>query len=107
MRPLVVIVVAELLCTSLWFSANSAADELQALWGVGTAGIGWLTSAVQIGFITGTLVLAVTGLADRFPASRIFLVASIVGAAANAGFALLSEGMAQAIAWRFVVGCSL
>ena len=106
MRPLVVIVVAELLCTSLWFSANSAADELQALWGVGTAGIGWLTSAVQIGFITGTLVLAVTGLADRFPASRIFLVASIVGAAANAGFALLSEGMAQAIAWRFVVGCS-
>jgi MFS family permease len=107
MRPLAVIVVAELLCTSLWFSANSAADELQAVWGVGAAGIGWLTSSVQLGFITGTLVLAVSGLADRFPASRIFLVASLVGAAANAGFALLAEGMAQALVWRFVVGCSL
>lgn len=107
MRPLVVIVVAELLCTSLWFSANSAADDLQAAWGVGAAGIGWLTSAVQLGFITGTLVLAVSGLADRFTASRIFLVASVMGAAANAGFALLADGMAQALAWRFVVGCSL
>jgi len=107
MRPLAVIVVAELLCTSLWFSANSAADELQAVWGVGVAGIGWLTSAVQIGFITGTLLLAVSGLADRFPASRIFLVASIAGAAANAGFALLADGLAPAMAWRFVVGCCL
>lgn len=107
MRPLAVIVAAELLCTSLWFSANSAADELQAIWGVGTAGIGWLTSAVQLGFITGTLLLAVTGLADRFSASRIFLVASIAGAAANAGFALLAGGMAPALAWRFIVGCCL
>ena len=107
MRALAVIVGAELLCTSLWFSANSAADDLQAAWGIGLAGIGWLTSAVQLGFITGTLVLAVSGLADRFPASRIFLVASVTGAAANAGFALLADGMAQALAWRFVVGCSL
>ena len=107
MSPLAVIVVAELLATSLWFSANSAADELQVAWGLGVAEIGWLTSAVQVGFITGTLVVSVSGLADRFPASRIFLVSSIVGAAANAGFALLSDGMASAIGWRFVVGFCL
>src|SRR5690606_41376981 len=88
MSPLAVIVVAELLATSLWFSANSAADELQLAWGVGVAEIGWLTSAVQVGFITGTLVVSVSGLADRFPASRLFLVSSIVRAAANAGFAV-------------------
>jgi MFS family permease len=107
MRPLIVIVAAELLCTSLWFSANSAADKLQVVWGFGVAGIGWLTSAVQVGFISGALLLAVSGLADRFAASRIFFVASIAGAASNAGFALLADGLASALAWRFVVGCCL
>src|SRR5690606_3864788 len=106
-RPIVVIIFAELFCTSLWFSGNSSADALRLLWGLDAAGIGWLTNATQFGFIIGTLFLALTGVADRYPASRIFLVSSIAGACANAGFALLSQGLMSAIGFRALVGLSL
>ena len=67
-HPIAVIVLAQLFGTSLWFSANSAADDLMRQWGASLADIGSLTNATQLGFILGTLVFAVSGLADRFPA---------------------------------------
>ena len=106
-HPVAWIVFAQLCGTSLWFSANSAADDLRALWDLSTGDIGWLTNAVQAGFIVGTLAFALTGVADRFPASRIFALCSVLGACFNAGFALLSEGLASAMAFRFAVGLAL
>jgi len=105
--PVVTIAVAQLLGTSLWFSANSAADDLRRAWGVTVADIGILTSAVQLGFILGTLVFAVSGLADRFPASRIFAVCALLGAACNACFAWLATGIASGAVFRFAVGICL
>jgi len=67
-----IIVIAELLGTSLWLSANAVADALQREWGISVADLGHLTSAVQLRFISGTLVIALTGFANRFSASRIF-----------------------------------
>ena len=106
-RPVLFIVIAELCGTSLWFSANSAADDLRRLWGLTPGDLGWFTNAVQAGFIVGTFVFAWTGIADRHRASRIFAVASGVGAAFNAAFALLGDGLVAAMAFRFVVGLSL
>jgi MFS family permease len=74
---------------------------------VGPSGIGWLTNAVQLGFIVGTLSIAFTGLADRYRASRIFALSAVLGACANAGFALWANGLADGMAWRFVVGLCL
>ncbi|NDG51367.1 MAG: MFS transporter, partial [Rhodospirillales bacterium] len=71
-HPVLVIVTAQLFGTSLWFSANSAADDLVRSWGITPGDIGTLTNGVQLGFIVGTLLFALTGLADRFAASRIF-----------------------------------
>ena len=104
---LVVIVVAQWLGTSLWFSPNGAADGLMARWQLDPAGFGWLVAATQLGFIAGTLVFAVTALADRLPASRIFAASSIVGALANAAVALPALGFEAAWALRFAVGLSL
>jgi len=101
-----VIVVAELLGTALWFSANAVADALHAAWGLTPVELGHLTSAVQFGFIAGTLGLALTGLADRFSASRIFATCAVVGAAANAAFAS-AGGLASALPFRFVTGLAL
>ena len=101
------IVLAQLLGTSLWFSANSAAQDLQRSWSLTAQGLGWLTIAVQGGFVVGTLMIALTGLADRFRASRVFAVATGIGAAANLGFALLAGDLAQGVAWRFVTGLAL
>lgn len=106
-RPVALIVIAQLCGTSLWFSANSAADDLKRLWGLTTADIGWLTNAVQAGFIVGTLTFALSGIADRFPASRIFAICSVLGAAFNAAFGLISTGLGSALWFRFAVGLSL
>lgn len=59
--PVAAISVAQLFGTSLWFSANSAADGLMRDWGATPADIGALTNAVQAGFIIGTLALSLSG----------------------------------------------
>ena len=106
-RALAVIVLAQLFGTSLWFSGNSAAAELARLWDLGEAERALLLTAVQLGFIVGTFSIALSGLADAFPASRIFAIAALLGAAANAGFALLSRGLIDAVVLRFVTGLAL
>ncbi|WNL39144.1 MFS transporter [Halomonas sp. PAMB 3232] len=106
-RPVAVIALAQLLGTSLWFSANSAFEELTRVWSVSAAEIGWLTGAVQSGFILGTLTLALTGLADRFRASHLFVASALLGALCNALFAWSAQGLTEALLWRFLVGLSL
>ena len=106
-KPVPVIVLAQLFGTSLWFSANSAADDLIHTWGITPAAIGTLTNAVQLGFILGTLSFAVSGLADRFAASRIFAVCALLGALCNAAFALFATDLASGIPLRFAVGLCL
>jgi predicted MFS family arabinose efflux permease len=106
-RPLPWIVGAQLCGTSLWFSANGAADDLRREWGLSAADIGSLTSAVQGGFIAGTLLFALSGLADRHRASRIFALCSLLGALLNAVFALTPGGFGAALACRFAVGVCL
>lgn len=101
------IVVAEFLGTTLWFSSNAAAFELQALLSLSARDIGWLTNAVQAGFIAGTLAMALSGLADRFAASRIVFACCVLGAIANAAFLLVWQSYAAALALRFIVGLSL
>ncbi len=105
--PVAVIVLAELFGTSLWFTGTAVVPELTARWNLSAAAVAWLLIAVQLGFIAGTLSLAATGLADRFPASRVFFAASLLGAGANLGFALLADGFAVAVAFRFVTGIAL
>ncbi|WP_160151960.1 MFS transporter [Microbulbifer sp. ALW1] len=106
-NPVIIIAAAQLLGTSLWFSANSAADDLAASWMVSVTDIGWLTNAVQAGFILGTLTLALGGIADRFRASHIFVASAIAGAILNACFAWLATDLASALVFRFLVGISL
>lgn len=103
---LTVIVLSQFMGTSLWFTPNAVVPELMAAWSVGPEEVARLTSAVQLGFILGTLVFAVTGLADRWRASRIFLTSALLGAMAN-GLFILSEGPDTAMVWRFVTGLCL
>ena len=105
--PVATIALAQLFGTSLWFSANSAADDLRRAWGLSISEIGLLTSAVQLGFILGTLVFALSGLADRFAASRIFACSALLGATFNACFAWFSRELLSAAVFRFLVGLCL
>jgi MFS family permease len=101
------VVLAQWLGTSLWFSPSGAAEGLMTQLGIGTAAFGWLIAATQLGFIAGTLGFAMTGTADRFAASRIFAVSSLIGAAANAALVMPGLGYYGVWALRFCVGLCL
>lgn len=100
------IVIGQLLATSTWFAANAVIDSLQLLWAM-DGGEGMVTTAVQIGFIVGTLVFAIGGIADRFHPSTVFLIAAITGAVANAAVLLFPDDFVLVLMARFVVGLSL
>ncbi|TNF84443.1 MFS transporter [Pseudomonas sp. ICMP22404] len=107
MGPVATIAIAQLFGTSLWFSANSTAEELMRAWSATSTDIGWLTNAVQLGFILGTLSLSLSGVADRFRASTLFVCSAIAGALFNLGFAWLAEGLLSGGILRFGVGITL
>ncbi|MGE4242650.1 MFS transporter [Ramlibacter sp.] len=103
-RVLPVIVLSQFAGTSLWFAVNAVMPDLQAAWGLPAAAVGTLTSAVQLGFVAGTLVFALLMLADRFVPSRVFLACSLGGAALNAAIVVLQGEFALLLASRFGVG---
>jgi len=103
----VIINIAALLGSSLWFSVNAVADSLHAAWGMTTVELGYLTSVVQFGFIIGSLSIALSGLADRFSASRIFAVCAVFGALTNAMLAYGDGGLEAALVLRFITGLAL
>jgi MFS family permease len=89
-RVLPTIVVAQLAGTSPWFAVNAVLPDLQHAAALPETALGALTSAVQLGFIAGTLVFAVLTIADRFSPRLVFLLCALAGALFNAlgiGFA--------------------
>ena len=94
---------AELLGMSLWFAAAAVAPQLRAQWGLDAARIGWLTAAVQLGFVAGTATAAVLNLADLVPARALFPCAALLGALANAALAV-APGFTPALVSRFFCG---
>jgi predicted MFS family arabinose efflux permease len=104
-RILPVIVFSQFAGTSLWFATNAVMPDLQRAWGLPTAAVGTLTSAVQLGFVTGTLVFALLMVADRHRPTRVFLACAALGAIANAATTFLESGQwAALLALRFAVG---
>ncbi|KAA6431965.1 MFS transporter [Rufibacter glacialis] len=100
------IVLAQFACTSLWFAGNAVLPNLVPQFGLGAGSLGHLTSAVQLGFILGTLVFAVFTLSDRFSPSKVFLVCAVAGAGFNLSL-LLAEGFTTLLLSRFVAGFCL
>ncbi|NWO11660.1 MFS transporter [Chromohalobacter salexigens] len=104
--PIVIIAIAEWFGTALWFTPNAVIDDLQRTWGLATGDLGWLTGAVQFGFLLGTLGLGLSGLADRTRASRLFALACLVGALSNA-LLPYAGGLWPAVGLRLITGLSL
>jgi predicted MFS family arabinose efflux permease len=103
-RILPAIVLSQLAGTSLWFAINAVIPDLQRDWQLPAAAVGTLTSAVQFGFISGTLVFAVLTIADRFSPRQVFLLCALLGAGCNAAGALLDGQYAALLLLRFATG---
>ncbi|MAG36679.1 MAG: MFS transporter [Dehalococcoidia bacterium] len=106
-RNLGLLALAEVLGMSLWFSASAVSPALQDAWGLSVASAAWLTMAVQIGFVVGTFLSGVLNLPDIVSSRRLFVVSAFLGAAANAGFAVMATGLPSGIALRFLTGLFL
>lgn len=99
-----VLVTAQFAGTSLWFAVNAVMPDLQRELGWATASVGTLTSALQFGFILGTLVFALLAIADRFPPRRVFLICALAGAACTVGAWTMMSDYPALLVWRFATG---
>lgn len=102
-----VIVFSQFCCTSLWFAGNGVMDDLMKSFALEPAALGHLTSAVQFGFITGTLVFAFLSIPDRFSPSRIFFLCAVFGAVFNLGILPQENTFGSLLLLRYLTGFSL
>jgi MFS family permease len=103
-RVLPVIVLAQFAGTSPWFAVNAVMPELQREFGWAAADVGTLTSALQLGFIAGTLVFALLAIADRFSARRVFLLCAAAGALCTVAAVGSAASFAALLGWRALTG---
>lgn len=109
-RLLPVLVLAQFCGTCPWFAVNAVMPELQTALGLAAADVGGLTSAVQLGFIAGTLAFALAAVADRHPPRLVFLLSALTAAACTAAIALWpggAPGHAQLWTLRALTGVCL
>ncbi|WP_299460087.1 nitrate/nitrite transporter [uncultured Microscilla sp.] len=100
-----VIVFSQFAGTSLWFAGNAVLPDLQAYLQLsGSQVLGNITSAVQLGFILGTLVFAFFAISDKFSPRRIFLVCALLGAVANMTILWLATNLFSLLLLRFLTG---
>ena len=107
-RVLPVIVLAQLLGTSPWFAVNAVMPDLQAAYatrqGWPAAAVGTLSSALQVGFVAGTLVFALLAVSDRFSARRVFLACALVAAFSTLAAAAMASSFSALVVWRALTG---
>lgn len=98
-----VIVFAQFAGTSLWFAGNAVVENLIAELGLPQMFLGYITTAVQAGFIAGTLVFAIFNIADRYSPVGVFLVCALGGAVLNL-FIIFLESAIPILSVRFATG---
>jgi len=99
-----IIVISQFCCTSLWFAGNGVMGDLVFTFILNAAALGHLTSAVQFGFISGTLIFALLTIADRFSPSKVFFVSALLGAASNALMISNLNTFGSLFLFRFLTG---
>ena len=104
---LTVLAFCEVAALGLWFSASAVVPSLKLEFALSDGQASLLTSAVQAGFVAGTLLSAILGLADRLDPRRFFMGSALVAAVAN-GLILLFEPTSFAvIVLRFITGACM
>ncbi len=98
------IVLSQFAGTSLWFVGNAILPELKTTLQLDQYAVSLVTSAVMIGFVTGTLAFAFFTLADRFSPVKLFFISSACGAITNAAVVWFAKDATSLFLLRFVTG---
>lgn len=99
-----VIVVAQFLCTTLWFVGNAVMTDIMIALRLPDTFFATQTSFVQFGFITGTLTFALLTIADRFSPSKVFFVSAVLAAVCNLCILIPNSGTNSLLVLRFLTG---
>lgn len=99
-----VIVVSQFCGTSLWFSSNAILQDLTMHFLLPENALAHITSAVQFGFIFGTLLFAILTIADRFSPSKVFLVSAIIASIFNLLIVWEGNTLSSILVFRFLTG---
>ncbi len=102
-----IIVIAQFCCTSLWFAGNGVINDMVLNFNLKLNALGHLTSAVQFGFIIGTLVFAILTIADRFSPSKVFFISALFGATFNLAIIWNGHTLTSLLLLRFLTGFCL
>jgi len=102
-----IIVLTQLACGSLWFASNGVMNNLQQAYGLHASALSHLTSFVQFGFISGTLIFALLTLSDRFSPSKVFFSCAALGALFNISIIFGNQTLASLLLFRFLTGFCL
>ncbi|HEV7351240.1 MFS transporter [Telluribacter sp.] len=79
------LVIAQFAGTSLWFATNAVLPSLQLYHPQVSTFLSTMTTAVQLGFVLGTLCYSYFSVADRFSPVRVFMGSALLAALCNAG----------------------
>jgi MFS family permease len=107
LRSVALLSLAEVLTMCLWFVSAAILPEMIAEAAIRTGRAAALSSAVQIGFVVGALVLAVHGTADRHDPRVVFTASALCAAAANLALIVTPVGGSVQVLLRGITGACL
>ena len=101
------IALVQVLSLSVWFSASAVVPALRVQWAISAGAAVWLTASVQLGFVTGAVASTALNLPDRVRPNWLMAGSAAAAAGCTAVFALVADGLAQAVPLRFATGVCL
>ncbi len=105
-RQLTILATGLVMSMATWFSTAAVLSQLRLAWNLTNTQASWLTIAVQIGFVVGAVISALTNLADRLSPYRLILLGTLGAAAANLALASV-DSFSPALGLRLVTGVFL
>lgn len=104
-RLIVAMCLAEIVGMTGFASFPALLPTFLAEWQLTNTEAGWISGVYYAGYMAAVPILV--GLTDRVDPRRVYLLATLVTAAAGFGFALFAEGFGSALALRALAGAGL
>jgi len=106
-RTIILLSFSVLFSMAVYFSASAVVPALTKLWSLDDSGRAWLTMSVQLGFVIGSVISALTNLSDLLPAPRLVAVSSFLAALSTALIGLIATSFPIALIMRLLTGIFL
>ena len=98
------IVVAQFFCISVWFASNAVVEDLCSHFNLPASYTAHLTTLVQLGFITGTLVFTLFSIADRMKPKWLYFGSALLAALFNYSIVFELDNTNFILLFRFLTG---